>query len=128
MWVCFCEATWLWVENPGKQKHGPKPAVPWWLNFDPRHREANPRFWGSQPKHPQMGVHICTANLAREIWGRRTLKPPFFQGWEMYKSQSSSSPFKGQFRIAQAGTSLTYMTHDSTDSLGELQNGAFWTR
>ena len=21
--------------NPGKWKHGPKPAVPWWLNFDP---------------------------------------------------------------------------------------------
>ena len=21
--------------NPSKWKHGPKPAVPWWLNFDP---------------------------------------------------------------------------------------------
>ena len=32
---------WLWVKNrypkwnPGKWKHGPKLAVPWWLNFDP---------------------------------------------------------------------------------------------
>ena len=31
----------LWVKNrypkwnPGKWKHGPKPAVPWWFNFDP---------------------------------------------------------------------------------------------
>ena len=32
---------WLWVQsrypkwNPSKGKHGPKPAVPWWFNFDP---------------------------------------------------------------------------------------------
>ena len=32
---------WQWVKNrnpkwnPGKGKHGLKPAVPWWLNFDP---------------------------------------------------------------------------------------------
>ena len=31
----------LWVKsmypkwNPVKWKHGPKPAVPWWFNFDP---------------------------------------------------------------------------------------------
>ena len=37
--VCF--AKWLWVKNmypkwnPGKWKLGPKPAVPWWFNFDP---------------------------------------------------------------------------------------------
>ena len=34
-------AKWLWVKNrylkwnPGKWRHGPKPAVPWWFNFDP---------------------------------------------------------------------------------------------
>ena len=34
-------STWLWVKNrypkwnPSKWKHGPKPAVPLWFNFDP---------------------------------------------------------------------------------------------
>ena len=37
-WGC---SKWLWVKNmytkwnAGKWKHGPKPAVPWWFNFDP---------------------------------------------------------------------------------------------
>ena len=37
---CSISHTWLWVKNmypkwnPGKWKHGLKPAVPWWCNFD----------------------------------------------------------------------------------------------
>ena len=36
-----CVLKWLWVKNrhpkwnAGTWKHGPKPAVPWWFNFDP---------------------------------------------------------------------------------------------
>ena len=31
LWVKIMYPTW----NPGKRKHGLKPAVPWWFNFDP---------------------------------------------------------------------------------------------
>ena len=43
------EGTWLWVKNmypkwtPGKWKYGPKPAVPWWFNFDPDPSGRSPR-------------------------------------------------------------------------------------
>ena len=41
------ELKWLWVKNrypklkPGRWQHGPKPAVPWWFNFDPHPNRLN---------------------------------------------------------------------------------------
>ena len=39
--ICLPHHTWLWVKNryhkwtPVEWKEGLKPAVPWWINFDP---------------------------------------------------------------------------------------------
>ena len=41
MYIYIYIYIWLWAKNrypkwnPGKWKHGLKPAVPWWFNFDP---------------------------------------------------------------------------------------------
>ena len=41
MWADLTKPIWLWIKtrcpkwNPGKWKHGPKPAVPWLFGFDP---------------------------------------------------------------------------------------------
>ena len=57
--------TWLWSKfgtanrgNPGKWKHGPKPAVPCWCNFDPfPHGD-------SQPSAPSRVLHVRGAGSA----------------------------------------------------------------
>ena len=59
--LCGCGSkigTAYW--NPGKWKHGPKIAVPWWFNFDPYPSEAQPGNWSSLLGSSRRATHVTS--------------------------------------------------------------------
>ena len=74
---------WLWVKNratskwnPGKWKHGVKPAVPWWFHFDPYPYPG--RF--SEPFQRLEEPFLGTGCLGKQGMSRRVASL-FFQFW-----------------------------------------------
>ena len=65
---------WLWVKrypnwNPGKWKHGLKPAVPWWLNFDPYPFTLYKRQgFTSESKPPSRGFRAKQHRTSKDLW------------------------------------------------------------
>ena len=79
--VAVAQQTGTNMGCPGKWKHGPKPAVPWWFNFAPHPCEqlTSPLkdLWeGTTPISHNQGTHICHAFCWEErlsvTWGRKS--------------------------------------------------------
>ena len=55
--------------NPGKWQHGPKPAVPWWFNFDPHPSENS----GRSLRPPAR----CSTARPLDLWARTRSESPW---------------------------------------------------
>ena len=51
----------------GQMKHGPKPAIPWWFNFDPY------PYWQNVATQPQSATRCKTLDFAKTACATRNI-------------------------------------------------------